>query len=332
MLTLNSDKVSFILERNRQRFSWVHRESILRLTLSNDRDQRKFCHMIGFQKHIFQWTKKQCWIWVQWNFWKNNGWPQPKNKTCNFTSISVVVLALKRYSNIALYYFQPQRSCGQGYVFTRVCDSVHGGGVCLSACWDTTTTPGSRHPLPADTPSKEQAPPQQTPPQGADPPPPEQTTPRADTHQADPPGADTVAYGIRSMRGRYASYWNAFLFQDDFAVEIESSNFYNNDRAIEIEIIGGRRRILPYFPWVYFEKSEIDLVQENHLIFENFFVIFFTNFALLFPSITDSNFENNTANGPGGALYYDQSEGTVSSELSFRTFCSSFMIKCGRRK
>ena len=37
----------------------------------------------------------------------------------------------------ALYVYRPQRSCGQGYVFTRVCDSVH-RGVCLSACWDTT--------------------------------------------------------------------------------------------------------------------------------------------------------------------------------------------------
>ena len=54
------------------------------------------------------------------------------------------------------------------------------GGVCLSACWDTTTTT---------------------------PPPPE-----ADPPGADPPlGADTVAYGIRSMSGRYASYWNAFV-------------------------------------------------------------------------------------------------------------------------
>ena len=26
---------------------------------------------------------------------------------------------------------------GQGYVFTGVCDSVNGGGFCLSACWDT---------------------------------------------------------------------------------------------------------------------------------------------------------------------------------------------------
>ena len=42
--------------------------------------------------------------------------------------------------------YRSQRSCGQGYVFTRVCDSVNGGGVvCLSACW-IPTPPRSRHP------------------------------------------------------------------------------------------------------------------------------------------------------------------------------------------
>ena len=30
-------------------------------------------------------------------------------------------------------YYQPQRSCGQGYVFTRVCDSVQGGGCAIPA-------------------------------------------------------------------------------------------------------------------------------------------------------------------------------------------------------
>ena len=40
----------------------------------------------------------------------------------------------------------PPTKLGQGYVFTGVCDSVHGGrGVCLSACWDT-------HPPGADPP------------------------------------------------------------------------------------------------------------------------------------------------------------------------------------
>ena len=31
------------------------------------------------------------------------------------------------------YVYRPQRSCGQGYVFTRVCDSVHIGGA-IPAC------------------------------------------------------------------------------------------------------------------------------------------------------------------------------------------------------
>ena len=53
-------------------------------------------------------------------------------------------------------------------------------GVCLSACWDT-TPPGSR------TPKKEAPPRRQTPPKRRYPP------------------------GIRSMSGRYASYWNAYL-------------------------------------------------------------------------------------------------------------------------
>ena len=68
-------------------------------------------------------------------------------------------------------------------------------------------SPGSRHPpLGADTPRGADTPP------GAD-------TPREQTHppRADiPPGADTpreADSGIRSMIGRYASYWNAFLFR-----------------------------------------------------------------------------------------------------------------------
>ena len=50
------------------------------------------------------------------------------------------------------YIYRPQRSCGQGNIFTPVCHSVHrgGGGFCLSACWDTTpleqTPPGTRPP------------------------------------------------------------------------------------------------------------------------------------------------------------------------------------------
>ena len=63
-------------------------------------------------------------------------------------------------------YYRPQRSCGQGNIFTPVCHSFcsqGGEGVCLNTCWDTTrpdqTPPGADTPL------------EQTPP-GADHPPP----------------------------------------------------------------------------------------------------------------------------------------------------------------
>ena len=50
-------------------------------------------------------------------------------------------------SGTPTYYYRPQRSCGQGNIFTPVCHSVH-RGVYLSACWDTT-------PLPRRPPAKE---------------------------------------------------------------------------------------------------------------------------------------------------------------------------------
>ena len=60
----------------------------------------------------------------------------------------------------AVCYYRPQWSCGQGYVFTRVCDSVHSGGVCLSACWDT--TPWEQALSREQAPPQEQAPPWHT--------------------------------------------------------------------------------------------------------------------------------------------------------------------------
>ena len=50
-------------------------------------------------------------------------------------------------------YYRPQRSCGQGYVFTRVCDSINRGGGGLPQCMLGYPS-GSRQPPPprADTP------------------------------------------------------------------------------------------------------------------------------------------------------------------------------------
>ena len=91
-----------------------------------------------------------------------------------------------------------KRSLVQGNVFTPVCDSVHRGGVCPIACSDT--------PPWADTPR--QTPPWQTPP-SAD-------APSADISpmQTPPPKADTLTLLPQDghCSGRYASYWNAFLF------------------------------------------------------------------------------------------------------------------------
>ena len=76
-------------------------------------------------------------------------------------------------------YYRPQRSCGQGYGFTRICHSVNRGGG-LPQCMLGYNT---------YTPPPEQTPPEQTPL--------EQTPPRKQT----PREADS---GIRSMSGRYA--------------------------------------------------------------------------------------------------------------------------------
>ena len=83
-------------------------------------------------------------------------WLETVNKFLRMWSYSFLKTSfLKLYSSAFYYYisdicYRPQRSCGQGNIFTPVCHSVH-GGVCPSACWDT-TPPG------ADTP------PDQTPP------------------------------------------------------------------------------------------------------------------------------------------------------------------------
>ena len=49
-------------------------------------------------------------------------------------------------------FYLPQRSCGQGYVFTRVCNSVHGGGSASVHAGipppGADIPPGSRHPPP----------------------------------------------------------------------------------------------------------------------------------------------------------------------------------------
>ena len=84
---------------------------------------------------------------------------------------------------------------GQGNVFTAVCDSVNRGGMRQTPPQEADSPPKKQTPSPRSRPPppKKQTPP----PKEADPPRPQETDP--------PPG-------ILSMSGRYASYWNAFLF------------------------------------------------------------------------------------------------------------------------
>ena len=116
--------------------------------------------------------------------------------------------------------YRPQRSCGQGNIFTRVCHSfcsrgvvclVRGEGVCLSACWDTTprgadTPPGPGRPthLPPRPGRPTHPPPPRSrhhhPPQTRQTPRTRQTNPSPQSRhhhppdQADPPGKQTSAY------------------------------------------------------------------------------------------------------------------------------------------
>ena len=94
----------------------------------------------------------------------------------------------------------PATKLGQGYVFTRVCDSVHKG--VLPQCMLRYTPPGADAPPGTDTHPWEQTPP------GAD------TCPQQTPH----PSGSSACWEIRATSGRYASYWNAYLLSMVFTL------------------------------------------------------------------------------------------------------------------
>ena len=97
-------------------------------------------------------------------------------------------------------------------MFLQACVCPQGGGVCLSACWDT-TPPWSR-PLPLE---QIPPPPEQIPP-GSDTPP-EQTHP---PEQTPPPRR-----GDCHCCGQYAFYWNAFLFEKAVVAVIPCEHYHS---------------------------------------------------------------------------------------------------------
>ena len=118
----------------------------------------------------------------------------PKNHhICNENEIN--------YYYYYYYYYQPQWSCGQGYVFTRVCDSVHRGGLRRTPL-DQVDPPRQGDPPAGRTPLAGRTPPGtrqtpllagRTPPEWADPP-----------DQGEPPRdqADTPQQGEPPSPGR----------------------------------------------------------------------------------------------------------------------------------
>ena len=121
----------------------------------------------------------------------------------------------------SLHFYRPQQSCGQGYVFTRVCHSVHRGGspgredpppAGRTPPRTRQTTPrAGRTPRPGRPPPQDQAdhPPAGRPPGPGRPPP--------------PPGKQTAEYGLRAtgthpsgLHSCHTCFWNIphTLFQN----------------------------------------------------------------------------------------------------------------------
>ena len=102
-------------------------------------------------------------------------------------------------------YYRPQRSCGQGNVFTGVCHSF-----CSQGGLRRTPPRAGRPPQTRKNPpgTRENPPGRENPPQTRENPPGTRENPPG-TRQTPPREEDC---SIRFMSGRYASYWNAFLF------------------------------------------------------------------------------------------------------------------------
>ena len=150
-------------------------------------------------------------------------WPQKCiYHLCNCVSIYVIFLSCKgnkRFIAQFLWLLPAATKLWPRQYFYTCLSFCSQGGV-LPQCMLGYHTPLSRH-TPLEQTPREQTPPSRHPPPRADTPlgadtpqsrsPPEQTPPKADT----PPRADTPREAdstIQSTSGRYASYWNAFLF------------------------------------------------------------------------------------------------------------------------
>ena len=156
-----------------------------------------------------------------WKFFPKTQWKQQRFgvglRVCGWAIKPLYQWKIKTRMHTIIIYYRPQTKFAKVMFFIPVCHSVHGGGVCLSACWDT-HPPGQTHPW-ADPPGQTplgQTPLGQTHPWSRHPPPPGRHPLGRNPAGQTPPWADTplhsACWEIRATNGRYASYWNAFLF------------------------------------------------------------------------------------------------------------------------
>ena len=96
--------------------------------------------------------------------------------TCTWVHNIIILLFLlcfnlfiKPRNELTEHIYRPQRSCGQGNVFTGVCLSTGGEGVCLSACWDAIPPRDQADPPRMENPPGWRPPGWRTPPDGEPP-------------------------------------------------------------------------------------------------------------------------------------------------------------------
>ena len=137
--------------------------------------------------------------------------------------------------------------------------------------------PWSRHPTRADTPLPELTPPGADTPLGADTPQ-EPTLPGADIclpgADTPPPRADTP-HGIRHppgagssiwvMSGRYASYWNAFLFRVVSLLKIPKDTDFGSILNLNVVLDGSKnQKSQKSLPWLHHARFRLASKPKHH--------------------------------------------------------------------
>ena len=138
-------------------------------------------------------------------------------------SIKPILASRGNFYQIFIIFLPAATKLGQGNIFTSVCLSTGGRGVCLSACWDIPPRPGTprtRH---------------------HHPPGPGTTTTPLSRHHPSPPGADTPPPGSRlqhTVNERPVRILlECILVQQNFAVQSQQIDKTHQAKLINRQLI-----------------------------------------------------------------------------------------------